>query len=234
MTEREADMSSSAVGKKKKGFAANIKSKIRGFFGSRSAFKPAGEIRRSKRQRKPLPPHARTALKWAVYVLAGFAFYAAATSGAAGSSKGLMLLPLGCAIAMFSGEISASVTGFVAGILLDMASGQLIGFSSFYLCIVLGLACAMFRQFFRKNLINFEILTLAVCLAYYYLVYFFYYRIWDYEGYGLVLTTRLVPSFIKTMVGSPFIFGGVWLTEKLSRGTRQLEIEEQDDKIDRV
>ena len=28
-------MSSSAVGKKKKGFAANIKSKIRGFFGSR-------------------------------------------------------------------------------------------------------------------------------------------------------------------------------------------------------
>ncbi len=181
-----------------------------------------------------LSPAARAVIKWAFYALLALFLYAASTSGPPQSSRALLLLPLGCALALYSGEIHSAAAGLVIGVLIDMSLGQLIGFTSFYLCFAFGIGSALFRQFFRKNIINFLIYTLALCMAYYYLVYFFYYRIWDFEGYEEIIRLRLLPSFIKTMLISPLIFLAVRLAERLSRGHKTLDIEQQDEKIDRV
>ena len=45
----------------------------------------------------------------------------------------LLIIPLATAVAMFEGELAAGVFGVFCGLMLDMASGTLLGFSSMWL-----------------------------------------------------------------------------------------------------
>ena len=106
--------------------------------------------------------------------------------------------------------------GGFAGLLIDVSQGQLIGFTALYLCLCCGLVSALFRQFLRKNFINYAAAVIACTFAYLYIHYFFYYRIWEYEGYGLALSERLLPSALKTLLWAPVWFVYVWLITKLA------------------
>ncbi len=184
--------------------------------------------------KKPLPLPLKTAIKWAAFIITAAAAFAFSTSGSAAHSKAISLLPLAVSIAVFSEEIPAAAMGGLAGLLIDISQGLLPGFTALYLCLCCGLVSALFRQFLRKNILNYLAATAILLFAYLYIHYFFYYRIWDYEGYGGVLTSRLVPSTLKTLLWSPVWFVYVWLLTRLSGRKKELEIEEADEKIDRV
>lgn len=181
-----------------------------------------------------LPPRLRIALKWTVYVVFTFIIFAFSTSGNPDKSKALVLIPFCLAVSCFEAEIPSTALGALGGILTDIASGQLIGFCGFYLALICGLSSAMFRQFLRKNIINYFLAVLLTCSIYLYISYFFFYRIWDFEGHELVMKARLLPSYFKTLVWSLVVFPLIWLSQKLADGTRELVIEQQDAKIDRV
>lgn len=183
---------------------------------------------------KPLPLPLKTAIKWAVFIITAAIVFAFSTAGASSHSRALALLPLAISISVFSEEIPSAVMGGFSGLLIDVSQGQLIGFTALYLCLCCGLISALFRQFLRKNFINYAVAVIICVFVYLYINYFFYYRIWEYEGYGLVLKSRLLPSALKTLIWSPVWFVYVWLLTKLSGKKKTLEIEEEDEKIDRV
>lgn len=183
---------------------------------------------------KPLPLPLKTAIKWAVFIITAAIVFAFSTAGASSHSRALALLPLAISISVFSEEIPSAVMGGFSGLLIDVSQGQLIGFTALYLCLCCGLISALFRQFLRKNFINYAVAVIICVFVYLYINYFFYYRIWEYEGYGLVLKSRLLPSALKTLIWSPVWFVYIWLLTKLSGKKKTLEIEEADEKIDRV
>ena len=183
--------------------------------------------------RKPLPLPLKTVIKWAVFIITAAIAFAFSTAGGSSHSKALALLPLALSISVFSEEIPSAAMGGFAGLLIDISQGQLIGFTALYLCLCCGLVSALFRQFLRKNFINYAAAVIVCVFAYLYIQYFFYYRIWEYEGYGLVLKSRLLPSALKTLIWAPVWFVYVWLITKLSGKKKTLEIEEADEKIDR-
>ncbi|MCD7771117.1 MAG: hypothetical protein LUH23_03380 [Oscillospiraceae bacterium] len=188
----------------------------------------------SKQKSAGLSQNVRTVLKWVFYVMTMIFFYCVMVSGSGNGSKALMLIPFSTAIACYEGEVPSAVIGAISGLLIDMATGQLLGFTGLYLCLFCGIISGMFRQFLRKNIINYFALTLATSLIYLYIDYFFFYKIWDYEGYQEVLKYRLIPSHLKTIVFSPLCYLACLIAERLSIVKRKLELEEKSEMVDRV
>ncbi|MCD8107806.1 MAG: hypothetical protein LUE20_07575 [Oscillospiraceae bacterium] len=188
----------------------------------------------SKQKSTGLSPNFRIVLKWIFYSLTLIFFYCQMVSGDGSSAKALMLIPFSTAIACYEGEVPSAIIGAVSGILIDMATGQLLGFTGLYLCLFCGIISGMFRQFLRKNIINYFALTLATCLIYLYIDYYFFYVIWDYEGYEVVLKYRLIPSHLKTILLSPLCYLACLAIGKLSTVKRKLELEEKSEMVDRV
>lgn len=183
---------------------------------------------------KPLPMPLKAALRWIFYFFAAMLFAAFSTAGSGESSKAYVLIPLSLAVAVFSGEIESAAFGGFCGVLTDISTGQLPGFTAVYLCLISGLVSALFRQFLRKNFINYIMLTAAALFAYLYIDYFFYYRIWEFEGYKTALRSRLLPGAFKTFFWMPVVFFAIRLAVRLSGDRRPLDIEETDENIDRV
>ncbi|MCD8006892.1 MAG: hypothetical protein LUF29_08010 [Oscillospiraceae bacterium] len=188
----------------------------------------------TKPKRSGLSQNVRTVLKWLFYVLSMIFFYCVMVSGSGSSAKALMLIPFSTAIACYEGEIPSAIIGAISGILIDLATGQLLGFTGLYLCLFCGIISGMFRQFLRKNIVNYFGLTLVTCLVYLYIDYYFFYVIWDYEGYQEVLKQRLIPSHLKTIVFSPLCYLACLAAERLSMVKRKLELEEKSEMVDRV
>ncbi len=188
----------------------------------------------TKQKSAGLSQNARTVFKWLFYVLVMIFFYCEMVSGSGNGSKALMLIPFATAIACYEGEVPSAIIGAISGLLIDMATGQLLGFTGLYLCLFCGIISGMFRQFLRKNFINYFALTLATCLIYLYIDYFFFYKIWDYEGYEAVLKYRLIPSHLKTIVFSPLCYLACLIAENLSTVKRKLELEEKSEMVDRI
>lgn len=184
--------------------------------------------------KKTLPLPLKTAVKWLVYVFTALLCAALSTSGSSTHSRAIVVLPLCLAISVFEEEIPSAAMGGFCGLLADIAGGQLLGFTAVFLCLFCGLISALFRQFLRKNILNYLFLTVFVLLIYLYIYYFFYYRIWDFEGYETVLRSRLIPGTVKTVFWSPICYGFAKLTEFLSKDRKALEIEENNGKVDRV
>lgn len=183
---------------------------------------------------KQLPTTVKLIIKWVIYVLLGLAAFCLCTTGSAGSSKPLLLLPLAIGIAIFEGEIPSCIMGAYLGLLLDIATDRLLGFSAFYLCILCGVISALFRQFLRKNIYNFALASLVCEGIYLFLCRYFFYTIWQREGNENVFRTLMLPSAVKTYVLGFAVYGLCLLLVKLTGDRKRLVIEEKSEMIDRI
>lgn len=178
-------------------------------------------------------PAVRITAKWVVFVLIATLMYGFSTAGS-GASKALLLFPLVMSAAVFEYEIPSAVFGSACGLLLDVSLDKLPGFTALWLCLCCWGISALFAQLLRKNIVNYLIIFTFLGGIYLYIDYYFYYKIWAYEGYKLVLTHRLIPSALKTLGWALPVFGLVYLIERVFGEPRRLDIEEQDKNIDRI
>lgn len=178
-------------------------------------------------------PNIKIILKWIFFVILMILGYTSSTSGS-GKPAGLILFPLAVAVAAYENEIPAAIFGSCAGLLLDVSLGKLPGFTALWLCLCCAGAASLFVQLLRKNIVNFLLIFLAVGGVYLWIDYYFYYKIWAYEGYKTVLRKIMIPSALKTLAWAIPIFVLVYLAERLSGASRKLELEEQDKNIERV
>ena len=184
-------------------------------------------------ERKPLRPEIKAAIKWLIFFVLAVLMYASSTSGAA-KPKALLLFPLAAAAAVFESEIPSAVFGAFCGLLLDVSLGKLTGFTALWLCLCCAGTAALFARLFRKNILNFLWIFVLIGGIYLYADYYFYYKIWAYEGYKLVLTKYLIPSAVKTLLWSIPVYGAVYVIERVCGAPRKLSPEEQDANIERI
>lgn len=190
--------------------------------------------KRKKSRRKPLPAVAKIIIKWVIYVLLGLVAFCMCTTGSAASSKALLLLPLAISIAIFEGEIPSCVMGAYMGLLLDIATDRLLGFSALCLCILCGIISALFRQLLRKNIYNFALASLVCEGIYLFLCRYFFYTIWQKEGNEEVFKTLMLPSAIKTYIFGFAVYGLCYVIIRLTGDRKRLVIEEKSKMIDRI
>lgn len=187
-----------------------------------------------KSRGKPLPTGVKIAIKWAVYVLSGIAAFILCTTGNVGSSRALFFFPIAICISIFEQEIPAAVMGAYLGLLTDIATDRLLGFTALYLCVICGIISALFRQLLRKNVVNFAILSFVCEGIYLFLCRYFFYTIWQREGHERIFTSYLLPSGIKTYVFGFAVFGLVYLLVSVTGDRKKLVIEEESDMVDRI
>lgn len=180
-----------------------------------------------------IKPGVKIAIKWVVFAILAVFMYTSSTSGS-GKPQAMLLFPFAAAIAVFESEIPSAVFGALTGLLLDVSLDKLPGFTALWLCLCCAGISALFGQLLRKNIINYLWTFAIVGGIYLYIDYYFYYKIWAFEGYQLVLTQLLIPSALKTYVWSLPIYGAVYLIVRLCGDSTKLELEEQDKNIDRV
>lgn len=190
-------------------------------------------MRNNDKEARILKPGVKIAIKWVFFVIFAVFCYTASTAGN-GKPAALLLFPLSVAAAMYESEIPSAVFGACAGLLLDVSLGKLPGFTALWLCLCCAGVSALFAQLLRKNIVNYLLIFLAVGGIYLYIDYYFYYKIWAYEGYELILKARLIPSAVKTLLWALPVFAIVYIAERLSGISRRLDLEEQDENIERV
>lgn len=191
-------------------------------------------MKKNDSQNSPkIKPGVKTAFKWLLFAVSAVFMYTFSTAGS-GKAQALLLFPAAAAVAVFESEIPSAVFGACAGLFLDISLGKLPGFTALWLLICCSVISALFRQLLRKNVINFLAVFLIAGGIYLYIDYYFYYKIWGYDGYQLVLTKRLIPSALKTLGWALPVFAAVYLIERLSGVSRKLNLEEQDENIERV
>ena len=181
-----------------------------------------------------LRPGLKTAIKWAAFVVIMIFAYSSSTAGSGGKPAALVLFPLAAAVAVYESEIPAAVFGSCAGLLLDVSLGKLPGFTALWLCLCCAGTSALFSMLLRKNIVNY-LWTFAVTGAMYLGIdYYFYYKIWEYEGHELILKRIMIPSALKTLAWAIPIYILIYILERLSGEFKKLTLEEQDKNIDRV
>lgn len=188
-----------------------------------------------KKTDKPriVKPGIKTALKWLCFIILMIFFYSSSTSGN-GKPAGLLLFPLSVSVAVYESEIPSAIFGSCAGLLLDVSLGKLPGFTALWLCICCSGLSALFSLLLRKNIVNFLLTFSATGALYLWIDYYFYYKIWAYEGYELILRRVLMPSAVKTLLWALPVYALVYLIERLSGVFKKLELEEQDKNIERI
>lgn len=189
---------------------------------------------RPKKERTPLPEGFKTAIKWLIYLLGALLLFSFSTQGSSSVPRAIALFPLAISIAVFEDEVPSCIAGVFIGLLIDISLDKLLGFTAFFLCICCGLISAFFRQFLRKNIINYIIIITVLTAIFLYADYYLFYRIWGYDGFKNVLKTILVPSWLKTLFWSPIVFGAIKLIDIVTGVSRKLVIEEHGKNIDRI
>ncbi len=148
------------------------------------------------------------------------------TSTAGSHLKPMLLLTLALCISSHCGEIEASATGVICGLLTDIASGKLLGFNAIIFLVCCVGVSLLYNYVLRQKMLNIVILTAVSVLLQGYLDYLFYYAIWGHEDSVLILTDVILPAGALTLLSSACLYYPVkWIADKCG-SRREQELEE--------
>lgn len=148
-------------------------------------------------------------LKWLFYSLLLFLLIVIQTTPNLLEIKGtkpILVIPLAVFIAVFEGEISSFVFAVITGIVWDMQSNKILGFSSIIISICCVAVAMLVIYLIRANIVNCCILSAGVTGIYCLLDFICYYFIWGYDGMWYLVVSHFIPMIIYTTVVSPLIF----------------------------
>lgn len=126
-----------------------------------------------------------------------------------GSALPLLLIPCAVCYAVREDFFNSALYGCVCGLLLDSASGTLVGFNAVLLMWGSLMISLLFHYYLRRNILNFLWLHLVLTLICSFLHYLFFYMIWSYDLSGRVLKEIFIPELIYTNISGIFLY---WLT----------------------
>jgi len=149
---------------------------------------------------------AKVLAKWSLYSLSLLVVFMLMTSGALGDWQPFTMIPLAVAVAMREGELNSSVFAAVCGLFLDIATGNIFGFSALLLLPSAMGTALIARNLIKVNLFNHLWLTTLVCAVMCFIEFFFEYMIWDYDGYAIIFKQFYLPSYVSTIIVAPVFF----------------------------
>lgn len=165
--------------------------------------------RRNREQLVPL-------LKWGVYYLLLLLFYTLQTTPrlfAIAGIKPVLLIPLCLSVCMFEDVLPASLYATLGGLLWDISSDKLFGFTGVIL-LCCGAAVALLCVFYlRPNLPGLLAFCGVVILLRVGLEFLFYYILLDYAHSGQLFVRQVLPSLGYTLLVTPPVY---WLVKRLA------------------
>jgi hypothetical protein len=148
----------------------------------------------------------RTFMRWFIYSLVLLFFYMLMAGGIFRGWQPILIIPLAIAVAMHERELSASIFGAVCGLVIDIASGNLFGFSGIWLLPGCLAATLLVSHLIKINLLNFLWVNAAVCAIMALTDYFFGYILWNVDNAHLVLINFIIPAHLSAVILSPLIY----------------------------
>jgi len=168
----------------------------------------------------------RAFLRWLCYSLVLLFFYLWEVAPLIRGWCPLLIIPLATAVAMFEGEFAAGIFGVVCGLMLDVASGTLIGFSSLWLLAICP-TISLLGQFWLKrswltHLVMNSIAVVFICS----MDFLFLHWVWERESSGISFVHSLLSAYLWAIVLSLPVYFLVRLISTRFRPKEERRLEE--------
>lgn len=176
------------------------------------------KISRSKaRSRKVM---LRAVLRWLLYAAVLLAFYVGECAPLIRGFCPLLIIPLATAVAMHEGELAAGIFGVCCGLMLDMASGTLLGFSSLWLIVLCPFISLLSQFWIKVNCLSHAVVNAGVCAAMGLLDFLFVHWVWEGNQSLISLRHTVLPAYIGAVAAAIPVY---FLVKLISNGLRVKE-----------
>lgn len=137
----------------------------------------------------------------------------------------LLIIPLATAVAMREGELAAGVFGVFCGLMLDVASGTIPGFSSLWLLLCCPVISLLSRFWLKSNWLSHLVMNAATVVIMCAMDFLFLHWVWEREASGISFVKSLLPAYAWAIALSvPVYFLVVFISNKLRpKEERRLE-----------
>ena len=139
-------------------------------------------------------------LRWLLYAAVLLLFYMLECCSMIRGFIPLLIIPLATAIAMREGELAAGIFGAVCGLMLDMASGTITGFSALWLLMCCPFISLLSRFWIRVNIFSHLILNAAVCVLMGFLDFVFLHWVWEGAQSSISFVHTILPGYGGAML----------------------------------
>lgn len=144
----------------------------------------------------------RVFLRWFLYAAVLLFFYMWQTNPLVKGFCPLLIIPLATAVAMREGELAAGVFGVVCGIMIDMASNTILGFSSLWLLAFCPVISLLSYYYVKVNLISHFVLNLAVSVVMGLLDFLFLHSVWEGSEASISFLNSVLPAYLGAVIGA--------------------------------
>ncbi len=180
----------------------------------------------------------RGILRWLLYAALLLLFYLWETNPLIRGFCPLLIIPLATSVAMREGELAAGIFGACCGLMLDLASGTILGFSSLWLLACCPILSLLSQFLVKSNCISHLVLNFGVCLIMLLMDLLFVHWVWERGETVIAFRNELLPAYLGAVIGSvPVYFVVRFIHRKLRFRTERKPEESsltKDDKADIV
>ena len=155
-------------------------------------------------------------LRWFLYAAVLLFFYGWQTNPLIRGFCPLLIIPLATAVAMREGELAAGIFGAVCGLMIDMASSAILGFSSLWLLVCCPVISLLSYYYVKVNFISHFVLNLAVSVVMGLLDFLFLHSVWEGSESSISFVNMVLPAYLGAIVGAiPVYFLIALISKKL-------------------
>ena len=137
----------------------------------------------------------RAFLKWFCYAVVLLIFYLWEVAPMIRGWCPLLIIPLATAAAMREGELAAGVFGVFCGLMLDVASGTIPGFTSLWLLLCCPMISLLSRFWLKSNWLSHLVMNTATVLIICGMDFLFLHWVWEREASGISFMRSLLPAY---------------------------------------
>ncbi|MGN0687047.1 MAG: hypothetical protein ACI4KA_02955 [Oscillospiraceae bacterium] len=156
-------------------------------------------------------------LRWLFYAIVLLLFYLWETNPLIRGFCPLLIIPLATSVAMHEGELAAGVFGVFCGLMLDMASGTILGFSSLWLLAACPVISLLSQFCVRVNAFSHFVLNFAVALSVGFLDFLFIHWVWERGESHITFAYEVLPAYLGAVLGAVPVY---FLVRFISRRLR--------------
>ncbi len=172
-----------------------------------------------------------TAVRWILYYLIMSAEYVFMTTFQANVPLPLLLLATAMCISVVEDPFDSAITGCVAGLMLDLAEGTLVGMNGIMIMWCCLMSSLLFYFVLRRHFVNVLVINAAAVILQTTFRYLFYYLIWGYESGGQIYLNEFLPIVIMTIISAAAIYPLINLMHRKLGVIKEHYIEEHSDDI---
>lgn len=155
-------------------------------------------------------------LRWFLYAEVLLFFYMWQANPMIKGFCPLLMIPLATAVAMREGELAAGVFGAVCGLMIDMASGTILGFSSLWLLVSCPVISLLSYYYVKVNFLSHLVLNLAVSVIMGFLDFLFLHSVWEGSGASISFVNMVLPAYLGAVISAiPVYFLVTLISNKL-------------------